>query len=45
MNINIKNIIYVKHSEAHTQQSHLVRQDKNIYSELDRTVLSSHYMV
>ena len=30
MHINSKNIIYVKHSEAHTQLSHLMRLDESI---------------
>ena len=28
MYMNLKNIIYVKHSEAHTQPSHLMRLDE-----------------
>ena len=32
MYMNIKNIIYVKHSEAHTQQSYLMRQGERINS-------------
>ena len=30
--MNIKNIIYDKHSEAHIQQSHLMRLDESINS-------------
>ena len=30
MYMNIKNIIYVKHSEAHTQISYLIRPDERI---------------
>ena len=29
-NINIKNIIYINHSDAHTQLSHLMRLDESI---------------
>ena len=32
MYMNIKNIIYVKYSEAHTQLSHLMRQDESLNS-------------
>ena len=30
--MNIKNIVYVKHSEAHTQLSHLMSLDERINS-------------
>ena len=32
MHMNIKDIIYVKHNEAHTQVSYLMRLDERINS-------------